>query len=95
MNSFNYSFENEFDNFFSGFFGNTKHKNKLLGTIACENCKTTFNEFLNTGKLGCSNCYKVFENRLINPLKQIHGASAHTGKVPERIGGRLKKNRKA
>ena len=28
--------------------------------LICENCKTTFDEFLNTGKIGCANCYKTF-----------------------------------
>ena len=37
--------------------------------IQCEKCGMTIEEFLKVGKLGCSNCYTAFEERL-NPLIQ-------------------------
>lgn len=87
----------DFDNFFSGFLSNPYTKSagiKNAADDACDFCHMTFNEFLNGGKLGCSKCYESFSSRLLNPLKQIHGATRHTGKVPERTGGMLKKTRK-
>lgn len=53
-----------------------------------------YNEFVETGKLGCSECYDAFRGRLIRPLKQIHGACEHIGKVPVREGGQIKNDRK-
>lgn len=89
-------FDDDFGNFFSGFFGNPlfPHSDALNSAeTVCKVCGMKFNEFLNTGKLGCSHCYDTFSSRLQNPLKQIHGRVKHTGKVPERMGGELKKKR--
>ncbi|MGI6678207.1 MAG: UvrB/UvrC motif-containing protein [Dehalobacterium sp.] len=56
----------------------------------CENCGLTYNQFAKGGKLGCSNCYSVFQEKL-NPLvRRIHSSETHKGKVPERTGGHLK-----
>ena len=54
----------------------------------------TFSDFLNTGKLGCGDCYSAFRNRLIRPIKQIHGTYEHTGKVPVRGGGNVVREKK-
>lgn len=94
---FKMNLDNEFDNFLSGFFGNSYGFNQDYTGIpakSCGCCKMTFEEFLNSGRLGCSECYDTFASRLLNPLKQIHGSYQHTGKVPERMGGELKKTRK-
>lgn len=47
--------------------------------LICENCKTTFDEFLNTGKIGCANCYKTFEKKLKPILNRIQGGSVYLG----------------
>jgi len=56
----------------------------------CENCGQTFGQFSQGGKLGCSNCYEVFQGKLNPLLRRIHSAERHKGKVPARTGGRLK-----
>ena len=97
IGSIKMGFDNEFDNFLSGFFGSSfKPQQEFLSSMqgVCSNCNMTFNEFLKSGRLGCSECYDAFSSRLIKPLKQIHGSFQHTGKVPERMGGELKKTRK-
>ncbi|NLL73197.1 MAG: excinuclease ABC subunit B [Clostridiales bacterium] len=48
----------------------------------CHNCGTTFDEFLNRGRFGCSQCYRTFHNELDMTLKRIQGAGSHTGKRP-------------
>ncbi|MBM7624991.1 UvrB/UvrC motif-containing protein [Sporohalobacter salinus] len=53
----------------------------------CENCGLNYAEFSRQGKLGCSECYIEFENRINKLLKKIHGNNRHTGKVPKRTGG--------
>lgn len=97
LESFKIGFDNDFNNFFSGFFGNSYLPQQGFTSAAndiCKSCQMTFNEFLKGGRLGCPDCYETFSSRLLRPLKQLHGSSQHTGKVPERMGGELKVTRK-
>ncbi|ATW27072.1 UvrB/UvrC motif-containing protein [Candidatus Formimonas warabiya] len=59
-------------------------------TERCENCGLTYSQFSQGGKLGCSNCYHVFREKLDPLLRRIHSSEYHKGKVPERTGGKLK-----
>lgn len=52
-----------------------------LKTINCEQCGATFEDILNSGKLGCGNCYTVFEDRLEPILKRIQGNVQHIGRI--------------
>lgn len=56
----------------------------------CENCGLTVSQFSQGGKLGCSNCYEVFQEKLHPLIRRIHSAERHKGKVPARTGGRLR-----
>lgn len=47
----------------------------------CMECFTTLTEFLNTGFLGCSNCYKVFEKEIKNYINSTQYSSYHNGKL--------------
>lgn len=51
--------------------------------LVCENCHTTYDEFLQRGRFGCSQCYKSFNLELGRTLRGIQGAEAHTGKRPK------------
>lgn len=58
--------------------------------IKCDICDLSYNKFRNTGRFGCSKCYKTFGEKL-NPLfKKVHGNTAHTGKIPNKAGSRIK-----
>lgn len=58
--------------------------------LKCDVCGLSYSKFRETGRFGCSNCYKVFGERL-NPLfKKVHGNTNHTGKIPSRAGGAIK-----
>lgn len=50
--------------------------------LVCEKCNTSYQDFQRTGRLGCSNCYAVFEDNLKDLLRKIHGSIQHVGKVP-------------
>lgn len=54
-------------------------------TIICSNCGTSYEEFLKTGRFGCSQCYRSFntDGQLGKTLKGIQGAEIHTGKRPK------------
>ncbi len=66
----------------------------LKAVSKCPLCGMTYDEFVSKGKLGCGECYSAFHDRLLRPLKQIHGTYEHVGKIPERGGGELKNSRR-
>ncbi len=50
-------------------------------TLICDKCNMSYDEFLQTGKLGCEECYEVFKTKLSPILKNIHGANKHVGRI--------------
>ena len=66
----------------------------LKAVSKCPTCGMTYDAFVSKGKLGCGECYRTFHDRLLRPLRQIHGTYEHVGKIPERSGGELKNSRK-
>ncbi|BCU80356.1 protein-arginine kinase activator protein [Polycladomyces abyssicola] len=60
------------------------------GALRCPTCGLTYTQFSKIGRLGCSDCYQAFGERLIPLFRRVHGSTNHRGKVPERTGGRLK-----
>lgn len=56
-------------------------------TLTCDACGITWAEFRQSGLLGCSNDYRVFERELTPLIQRAHeGATHHVGKVPTRRG---------
>ena len=49
--------------------------------LKCKNCGYTFDDIVNTGKLGCEECYDVFEDKLDPIIKKIQGANRHVGRI--------------
>jgi len=50
-------------------------------SVKCKGCGVSFDEYLKTGLLGCSDCYTAFENLLAGPLKRLQGGAVrHRGK---------------
>lgn len=66
---------------FSGGYSNSKVQK------VCDKCQSTLDEVMNTGKVGCDQCYCVFGNELLRTIEKIHGKSNHVGKVPESAQG--------
>lgn len=64
------------------------HAAKEAAEEYCEICGMSFEDFRKTGKMGCSNCYRIFGDRLKPIMKRLHGNTEHTGKVPDRYAGR-------
>lgn len=56
---------------------------------SCPNCGIRFMDIRHTGKLGCSECYQVYEQELEPILRRIHGNSQHMGKIPSRSGEKV------
>ena len=53
------------------------------GEIRCPHCGFTQADFKKAGRLGCSECYKVFAEGLEGLLKTMHKGTRHVGKVPQ------------
>ena len=57
--------------------------------LKCDNCGYTFEDIVNTGKIGCENCYSVFENRLDPIIKKIQGSNKHVGRTGKIIDSKI------
>lgn len=55
----------------------------------CGTCGQTYEEFMQTSRLGCADCYNVFRPQLEVLLKNIQGSNVHDGKIPSRAGSEL------
>lgn len=47
----------------------------------CGFCGLTFQDFRETGRLGCPHCWVTFDVHLRGLLRRIHGGTSHVGKV--------------
>lgn len=61
-------------------YANTKPHS--VSEVKCENCGMTYNEFMQKGKFGCSECFNNYGNVLDDSLRRIHGSDRHIGKKP-------------
>jgi len=68
-----------------GFESNAPYMQAVQQKQVCPKCGMSFEEFQSSGKLGCANCYELFQNRLDPLLKRLHGSTRHHGKVPGTI----------
>lgn len=66
---------------------------KAATASQCPKCGMSYAQFSQTGRLGCGECYVVFQRQLEPLLRRIQGTSTHSGKVPGRQGGTLKLER--
>jgi protein arginine kinase activator len=53
--------------------------------VKCSQCGMTFYDFQKNGRLGCGKCYEVFQKKLAELLRKIHGSDRHVGKTPYKI----------
>lgn len=61
----------------------TKEEKEEEKILTCSHCGMTYQEFLQQGMFGCPQCYESFKEPLGACIKNIQGASRHTGKVPK------------
>ena len=78
-------FGNTFGDLLGSFFGEPQVSAISSRTIRCEKCGNTFNDIVNSGKIGCADCYTTFYDKLLPSLQRIHGKTRHEGKNPTRI----------
>ena len=66
---------------FSSLLENEKSPKKELKK--CELCGATIEDIRKSGRVGCSDCYKVFKTELEPTLLRLHGRANHIGKRPK------------
>jgi len=58
----------------------TKH---FSGEAACPECGLEIQELLKQGKIGCAQCFDVFEEILDDIIKNVQKSPNHKGKIPK------------
>ena len=66
-----------------------------MKALKCDNCGSTFDDIVNTGKLGCANCYEVFEDRLDPIMRRIQGSNRHVGRIGKILDNKIENRQKA
>lgn len=92
------SFENPFtiNNFLTGLLDSVQSspiKVDYIKTTTCSKCGMSYGKFKQLGRLGCSECYKAFNEKLMPLVKSVHGSKQHTGKVPKKAGSVIRLKR--
>lgn len=54
------------------------------GTVRCEQCGCTQQDFKKHGRFGCPHCYETFAGLVEPMLENMHKGNAHIGKVPRK-----------
>jgi protein arginine kinase activator len=69
------------DSFFGNLLGaGATALNSIAGVDRCSYCGSSFNDIINSGKVGCANCYEKFDDRLAPSIEKLHGRTKHVGK---------------
>ena len=78
------------DNLFGGFFGIPKMA-AVPAEKKCPTCGSTYADITKDGRVGCPECYTVFENELSRMIRSVHGTTSHTGSVPARHRAKIER----
>ena len=63
-----------------------------IKSLKCNKCGYNFEDIVNTGKLGCGQCYDVFEEKLDPIIRKIQGANQHVGRIGKVIDNKIEKS---
>ena len=75
---------NSLSQMLSSVFGDALELGAKQSKPCCPCCGASFSDIAETGKVGCSECYKTFYAELLPYLKRVHGSTKHAGKVPNK-----------
>lgn len=53
--------------------------------ITCPTCKYPEETFNKNGRLGCPNCYEIFDENIDKILPEMHRGTMHKGKIPAHL----------
>ena len=90
----NFSMPIDFSSFFGEFMEDFRTPDFMplldeIKLLKCDQCGYTFDDIVNTGKLGCGNCYSVFEEQLDPIIKKIQGSNKHTGRIGKIVDNKI------
>lgn len=82
----NFSIPIDFSTFLSDFLIGFQEENMLPELVKqkelrCKRCNSTFEDFINTGRFACPECYGTFEEKIDPLLRSIQGANRHVGRI--------------
>ena len=94
ITNMDFSMPIDFSSFFGEFMEDFKNPDFMpllneIKQLKCDQCGYTFDDIVNTGKLGCGNCYSVFEERLDPIIKRIQGSNKHVGRIGKIIDNKI------
>lgn len=87
IGQFSAMFEGEFSlaSLLSGLLGiqdTEKNDGKFAGVV-CPTCGTTYENFVESSRFGCADCYSVFGPLLGENIRHLQGSERHVGKRPD------------
>jgi len=92
-NYMNFTMAPDISSFFNSLLGLTGQPyGNTPKSVTCEVCGMSFEDFKESGKFGCFNCYETFADRIEPIIKRIHGNAEHTGRVPQSYSSKTRKN---
>ena len=71
----------------SGLLGiqDTEKKDGKLAEVICPSCGTTYENFVESSRFGCRDCYSVFGPLLGENIRHLQGSERHVGKRPDYV----------
>ena len=57
----------------------TAVKKRIIKELVCPGCGLTYEEFLNTARFGCPECYRAFKENLVVLFKDVQGFTKYKG----------------
>ena len=85
----------DFTSFLGDFFNDYAESSLLpsfsIDNVKCKTCNMTYNDFINTGMFGCSDCYDTFSGPIDSLLKNLHGTTKHIGRGAKNVDELLNK----
>lgn len=94
IDQFDFNMPIDFSSFFGGFFEDLENRELMpffedIKALKCDSCGSTFDDILKTGRLGCQNCYDVFEEQVNPIIRRIQGADKHIGRIGKVIDSKI------
>ena len=71
-----------FAGLFSAFSGVSLGSAQPTQVHKCGGCGLTVSDIINSGRVGCAQCYETFRQQLMPSIERLHGKAAHCGKRP-------------
>ena len=83
----------DFTSFLGDFFNDYAESSLLpsfsIDNVKCKTCGMSYNDFIDTGMFGCSDCFETFQDRIDPIIKKIQGSNRHVGRLAKEIDNKI------